>query len=512
MPITVYTEQQIFDAVVGYFRAQFALKDLGEYSFLGKVARASAQALLLLQADVDAADGDACPAYQTEDDGTIRSRASSAALDRWAFVFGLPSDVAGIYGRRGAVAAAGGIGDPTGLAGTTYAAGAQATDPTGQVVVALQDAFVVGTTAAGSSRYAAVTKGAAGNLTAGTILSWVSPPVGGGLTVTLSSGLSGGLDRESDASLLTRILYRLQNPPKGGTVGDYHEWALTAIDAVGQSIPLAECYVYPHRDGLGTVTAVVTQSGTGLGRKPGAAVISATQAWLNLKRPVTATVYVLAPYMHVGVQVGLYARVQPKPKFGFDWDDGAGIFTISAATPTTVTFPGTSAALMGAIDALKRPRVQINNFAATATALPYQRRAVSYDLVTVPGSTVLTLDAAISPVPAVNSLLRAGGGCVEGVAQALLDHVDQAGPSRASGYADTLTTWRDRITIAGLAQAALNSFASDGTKYLDLIPGITTPSVEINATGNDFVTFDNSPNGPEMAYVGPGGIAVVKQI
>ena len=64
-----------------------------------------------------------------------RSRCSSAALDAWAFVFGLPSGVAGRYGRRGATVSTGGMTIPTGTAGTLVPAGTQAVDSTTQILV-----------------------------------------------------------------------------------------------------------------------------------------------------------------------------------------------------------------------------------------------------------------------------------------------------------------------------------------------------------------------------------------
>jgi hypothetical protein len=176
MSIAIYSEDQIKDLVLGFFRNVFPSQDLSDDGFLGLEARAIAQALLLIQADIQQADNDAIPAYQTDSDGTIRTRASSESLDNWAFVFGLPSSTVGIYGRKGAVPSTGGIGDPTGTVGTIFPAGSLLSDSTGQVQVKLNAAFTVGTSPAGSSSYTAVTTGSASNLPAGSVLTFLSPP------------------------------------------------------------------------------------------------------------------------------------------------------------------------------------------------------------------------------------------------------------------------------------------------------------------------------------------------
>ena len=101
----VYTEDEINAAALAYFRVTFQNSatpiDLSDRSFCGLHARAFARFWVLAQSQILQANNDAIPAYQQDADGNLRSKTSRAALEAWAFVFGLPSDVAGVYGAKG---------------------------------------------------------------------------------------------------------------------------------------------------------------------------------------------------------------------------------------------------------------------------------------------------------------------------------------------------------------------------------------------------------------------------
>lgn len=69
----------------------------------------------------------------------------------------------------------------------------------------------------------AIVVGAEGNLTAGEVLTLVTP-VPGLQSNGTSGAISGGADIEPIAELLERLLFRKRNPPMGGTVTDYVAW------------------------------------------------------------------------------------------------------------------------------------------------------------------------------------------------------------------------------------------------------------------------------------------------
>ena len=89
--------------------------------------------------------------------------------------------------------------------------------------------------------------------------------------------VQGGTDRESDASLLARLLEIIRRPPAGGNRYDYQNWALS-VDGV------TSAYVYPLRRGLGTVDIAIT-SADGV---PSEETVRRVQAYIDEMRPVTA--------------------------------------------------------------------------------------------------------------------------------------------------------------------------------------------------------------------------------
>jgi len=506
MSITIYTEDQIKDIVLGFFRNVFPSQDLSDASFLGLVARSTSQSLLLLQADIQRAADDSIPAYQIDADGTIRTRASSQALDDWAFVFGLPSDTVGVYGRRGAIAATGGVGDPTGVAATVFPAGSLLSDSTGQVQVRLNSAFTVGVSAPGTSSYTAVTKGSNSDLPAGSILTFLSPPGGGNPTVTLTVGLSGGAELETDAQLLTRLLFRLQNPPKGGTAADYKFWAENSFDSTGARLNIARGYVFPLRGGLGTVDVMPLLPGSGLGRSAGDPAVIGTiankvQAYLDTVRPVTATVRVIQPNMLENDALLIKVYLFPNgAKYEYDWDDSAGAvassgFAITARTATSITFGAAIPGLDNAIALGINPRVQIINSTAGATATPYQKRVISKV-----GMATYNFDSAISPLPTIGDLVFAGGPIVSPIATTILNYIDSMGPSRQSGYANPFDPWEDKVTISRLADIILETKDTDGTRLATYIPDIAISHPSIPGGGYSLTIALNRPTPPPLFF------------
>ncbi len=133
------------------------------------------------------------------------------------------------------------------------------------------------------------------NAEAGIGLAFVSPVDGvQSQALVAAGGLVGGADAESDTSLRSRILRRIQNPPHGGNASDYLAWAL-ARDAHG--IPVTRAWVAAREMGLGTVTVRIMLDETYPDGIPQAGQVAAVQAYIDGQavRPVTAEVFVVAP-------------------------------------------------------------------------------------------------------------------------------------------------------------------------------------------------------------------------
>lgn len=519
MAVTPYTEEALFSAALGYFRLAFPTQDLSDRSFFGLLARAFARFFSLAQQEILQVDNDAVPAYQQDADGNLRSRCSSDALDAWAFVFGLPSNVPGIYGRKGASISTGGQGTPTGSAGTLVPAGTQAVDSTGQILVQTTAAITLdGPPNTLPVPLVSVTTGAQANLPAGSLLTWLSPPPGLAATFTLSIALVGAQDRETDVALLARLLRRIQTPPRGGTAADYRAWTEEAVNvSTLAQLGVLRAFIYPQRSGLGSVDIVPLQAGSGAGRVPGAATLAAILAYVNTKRPVTATVAVLAAVVASTNALRIRVRIAPSPakngEYLYDWNDlgfpttiaahNVGAKTISCAAP---------AGLKAAVDAGAKPRIQLINSTTDAGPLPFQARVLSY----VAGSPdVLTLDVFPSVAPTdLTDYFWAGGGAVDDVAQRLLDYVNGLGPSRQSGFADNYDAWETDVTLARIADVVMETKDSDGTREIFDIPKLATTGITIAVGTGSFApnsyTPKDSGGGIELPFLRDGGIEIVR--
>jgi uncharacterized phage protein gp47/JayE len=75
---------------------------------------------------------------------------------------------------------------------------------------------------------AATAAGAASNLGVGALLTLTSPPASGGVngTFVVTAVVTNGTDAETDNSLKSRMLGAFANPPQGGDLEDYVQWAL----------------------------------------------------------------------------------------------------------------------------------------------------------------------------------------------------------------------------------------------------------------------------------------------
>jgi uncharacterized phage protein gp47/JayE len=208
-------------------------------------------------------------------DQVIYDTAELEYLERWCSIWGIS--------RKAAAVATGSI---------TFTVQAGSVIPSGTLLQALDgvqyqttaDAVIAAPTA--TAPVSAVLAAAAGNRATGQSLSLVSPVVGVQTTATAGE-LSGGADIETDDALRARLLARIQQPPHGGASYDYIAWALEVSG-------VTRAWVYPAELGLGTVTVrfVRDLDATPI---PDAGEVAAVQAFIDVRRPVTAQVTVVAP-------------------------------------------------------------------------------------------------------------------------------------------------------------------------------------------------------------------------
>lgn len=137
----------------------------------------------------------------------------------------------------------------------------------------------------------ALAPGLAGNSPSGTKLSLLSPVSGiASPAIVQTPGLVDGLEAESDAELLARLLVRVRQPPGGGSAADYKRWTLET-PAGGAT----RAWVQPQRFGPGTVGVLFAADDDTGGPIPTLTQVAAVQAHIEEVRPVTAQVFVYAP-------------------------------------------------------------------------------------------------------------------------------------------------------------------------------------------------------------------------
>lgn len=202
-------------------------------------------------------------------------------LERWASIWGLT--------RLPATAALGAL-DVRGTAGAVVPAGAEWQRIDG---VRYQTADGATLAADGTATVAVVgeTPGSAGNAETGTQVATVTALPGVVAQATVAApGIAGGADEETDAQLRARLLARIQTPPHGGSASDYVDWTL--------EVPgVTRVWVAPQEQGPGTVTVrfAMDDAAHAPDGIPTEADVALVQAHLDVVRPVTAEVFVVAP-------------------------------------------------------------------------------------------------------------------------------------------------------------------------------------------------------------------------
>jgi len=128
-----------------------------------------------------------------------------------------------------------------------------------------------------------------GNTAAASALSLVSPIAGVDSIATVNGdGLTGGSDAETNEKLRARVEARIQQPPHGGADFDYVTWAKEVAG-------VTRAWEYSLELGIGTVVVRFMMDDTYADGIPLAADVTAVQDYIDVVRPVTADVTVVAP-------------------------------------------------------------------------------------------------------------------------------------------------------------------------------------------------------------------------
>ena len=136
----------------------------------------------------------------------------------------------------------------------------------------------------------AVDAGADGNAVVGLFVELINPIAGVDNQATIAAGgLTGGLNEDTDAQLLTALRARVQDPPQGGAEADYVKWVKDAGVGIDRVFPS------PLELGAGTVVLRFTVPDTGSGVVPDSGTRTAALNSVLAQKPVTAIVTVPDP-------------------------------------------------------------------------------------------------------------------------------------------------------------------------------------------------------------------------
>ncbi len=187
--------------------------------------------------------------------------------------------------QRGATGASGFVVIEAATGGGTINAGTQLRDVARGLTfeVVSTDVYLPGETCAIES----VTTGPVGNLAAGSVLQWVSPPPGIGSKCTVfenadGTGLSGGHNAETDQEYAEALLDLFRNPPESGNEAAY----IHAVHGIA-GLAVLRAFAYPAVLGAGTmmVAFLMRPITPGASRLPNGAHIAQVEAELKAQFP-----------------------------------------------------------------------------------------------------------------------------------------------------------------------------------------------------------------------------------
>jgi uncharacterized phage protein gp47/JayE len=239
-------------------------------------------------------------------------------LERWGSIFQFPRNVA-VGSSSGTTT----VLLCTGTPGSAITVNSELTHADGTRYKVTTTGAVIGGGGSVSVALAAISTGLATNKRAGEVLTFVSPPSGVTSTATIQSpGLTGGLDIEDYEAYRVRLLAHIADPPEGGAIHDYEEWA-RSISGV------ASAYVWAHRRGMGTIDVAALGLGTGSARIPSSTVLSSVDEYIESKRPGGVRDFLVltttAQEQDVECTIGVDTT-----RFGWDWDDAGIGYSITA--------------------------------------------------------------------------------------------------------------------------------------------------------------------------------------
>ncbi len=243
--------------------------------------------------------------------------------------------------------------------------------------------------------------------------------------------LTNGIDAESDGDLRDRILNRIGEPAAGGNRNDFENFVLEALDSI------ATAYVYPNRNGPGTVDLVGLKAGSGSIRALSGGENATVLTAVDLVRPVTATARLLT-VTSAATDVEVTVIPESDPVHAFDW--------IDSTPPIILTY--VSATRILTFDAARPASMAVGHRLSVDDPLSDGVESV-IEALSGTDAVVLVKDLGYAPTP--TNVVYSGGPLVQPARLAVIALFDALGP--ANPDADPYGPWEGNLRLSNLFEA-----------------------------------------------------------
>lgn len=313
--------------------------------------------------------------------------------------------------------------------------------------------------------------GPATRLKAGDVLTWEATPPGLENEVELQTDLStGGEDKESLGAYRTRILDRIAQPAMGGNANDWEEWVVESASYI------ATGYIWPNRNGKGSVDVAGLRAGTGSARLLDASEQAILLAYVNTKRPVSArarVLDVLAEPLNVEVTVS----PESDPQYAKDWTPSVQmvVSTWTAGTRTLVFTTDRPASMA----------VGHRIVVAGTSGEPLEIESLS-------STNAVVLKDALGQTPVATANVYPGGPLTKPTRDAIIAFINSLGPRLGDfGQGNWESTYR----------------TSRAFEIVQTVAGVLD-STQVTPTVNTEPTAESFPNDEVVSLLVPGNIIV----
>lgn len=254
----------------------------------------------------------------------------------------------------------------------------------------------------------AVNGGTAGNLQADEVLAWETTPTDLEDEVEIQGEIEGGLDIEAEGNYRNRVLNRTALPSLGGNDNDYEQWALES------SANIAAAYVYPNRNGYGSVDIAATKYGSGSARLLNSDERTALYDYIEEIMPIGATLRVLETTTE-GEDVEVTVLPESSSQYAKDWND--------SVPPEVLSWTAGTRTLVFTAD---RP----DSMAVGHTIVVDGTSGLELEIESLNSTDGIVLVDAFGETPVAASLVYSGGPLVTSVRMAILELFDVLGPRK----------------------------------------------------------------------------------